>query len=367
VPLVARSGGNAYDGGSTSRTAVVVDVGGLDGIGVSNGLAHIGPGARLANVYTALDRRGLTIPAGSCPNVALGGHALGGGVGLSGRALGLTLDRVRALDVVTADGALRTVDAQHDPDLFWALRGGGGGLGIVTRLHLAPAPNTAGAWFRMTWPASRRAAAVEAWDGFAPGAPNALTSILSLTSTGAAAFGQFLGGEARLRDLVRPLGGVLTTGSASRLALNKRWAGCSEPTLAGCAHLPRASFDGSSIYVDRRLSAAARAAFVHAADTGATLLCDAYGGAISGVAPDATAFVHRDVRFSVQIVSYAPFATARARVRTARGRIARFGNGQAYQNYPDKDLGHPRRAYFASNLARLDAVTAAVDPGNRFR
>jgi len=77
--------------------------------------------------------------------------------------------------------------------------------------------------------------------------------------------------------------------------------------------------------------------------------------------------VHRDVRFSVQVISYAPFVTARARVRTARGRIAGFGNGQAYQNYADTDLRHPRRAYFASNLARLDAITAAVDPANRFR
>ena len=77
--------------------------------------------------------------------------------------------------------------------------------------------------------------------------------------------------------------------------------------------------------------------------------------------------MHRDVRFSVQIVSYAPFATARSRVRAARARIARFGNGQAYQNYPDLDLRHARRKYFGANLARLDAVTAAVDPDNRFR
>ena len=132
--------------------------------------------------------------------------------------------------------------------------------------------------------------------------------------------------------------------------------------------MPRATFDASSIYVADAARRAGRRAFVDAADTGASLVLDAYGGAINRVAPDATAFVHRDVRFSVQIVSYTSFATARSRVRRARARIAPFGNGQAYQNYADLDLRDPlARLLRRATSPRLRAVKAAVDPANRLR
>ena len=97
------------------------------------------------------------------------------------------------------------------------------------------------------------------------------------------------------------------------------------------------------------------------------MILDSYGGAISRVAPDATAFVHRDVRFCVQILSYASIPTARSRVRRARGRIAPYGNGGAYQNYADPDLNGALRAYYGSNLGRLRQIKAAVDPADRFR
>ena len=121
------------------------------------------------------------------------------------------------------------------------------------------------------------------------------------------------------------------------------------------------------MYFAKPLSASARSAFVAAADGGASLVCDAYGGVINEVAADATAFVHRANRFSVQIVSYAPIGSARPRVRRARAKIAPFGNGQAYQNYADLDLRNPLRAYYGSNLARLRTIKAAVDPADRFR
>src|SRR4051794_212195 len=124
VPLVARSGGHAYNGGSTSGEAVVLDIGGLNGFALDGDVATVGPGLRLLELYTALARRGAGVAAGSCPSVAVGGLALGGGMGLAGRALGLTADRVVAFDVVGADGRRRRIDARTDEDLFWALRGG---------------------------------------------------------------------------------------------------------------------------------------------------------------------------------------------------------------------------------------------------
>ena len=102
-----------------------------------------------------------------------------------------------------------------------------------------------------------------AWDDLAPGAPDALTSMCTLTATGATAFGQYLGTETALRRLVAPLaaiGGVrFSAGTDSFLALQRRWAGCSEgESTAACVAVPRASFDASSIYVADPLSASCR-------------------------------------------------------------------------------------------------------------
>ena len=386
VPLVARAGGHAYNGASTSRDAVVIDVRRLDRVAVAGAgsdalgraaladldrgpMVTAGPGVRLIDLYARLSRRGLTVPAGSCPTVRLGGLATGGGMGLAGRGLGLTLDRVRAIDVVTADGELRRVEG--DDDLFWALRGGGGNFGIVTALHLRARRVERAAWFRVSYPAASREEALAAWDDLAPDAPDDLTAIFTLTGSGATAFGQFLGGERALRRIVAPLarvpGASLSAGRSPYLDLQRRWAGCADGGLPACRRYEPSLFAASSMYVSKRLPAAGRRAFVDAAGTGATLILDAYGGAIGRVAPTATAFVHRNVRFSVQILSYTSLGTARDRVRRARARIAPYGNGQAYQNYADPDLRNARRAYYGRNYERLVRVKAQVDPANRFR
>jgi FAD/FMN-containing dehydrogenase len=369
VPLVARSGGHAYNGASTSNTAVVVDLGGLDSISLSGGTATIGPGARNIDVYAKLARSGAAIPSGSCPTVGFGGLVLGGGMGLAGRSLGLTLDRVTSFQAVTADGAASRIDGR-DEDLFWALRGGGGNFAIVTAVRVRVARIRQAAWFFASWPAGAREEVLGAWDDLAPGAPSALTSICTLTSGGVTAFGQYLGSESALRRLVAPLarvpGGRFSAGTSSWLALQRRWAGCADGGLAACRREDRSTFDAASVYVSRRLTGRAREAFVDAADTGAALVCDSYGGAVNRVPADATAFVHRDARFSVQVLSYAPLATAKSRVRRAWATIAPFGDGEAYQNYPSLSLDHPLQWWYGANLPRLRSIKAAVDPNGRF-
>jgi FAD/FMN-containing dehydrogenase len=355
VPLVSRSGGHGYNGDSTSNDAVVVDVGGLDGIAYAGGIATLGPGARMLDVYTALARRGVTVPAGSCPTVAVGGLVLGGGMGLAGRAFGLTLDRVKSFDVVTADG--RRHRHLGDGDLFWALRGGGGSFAIVTAVRLRARHVDRAAFFRINYSRGARAEALAAWDALAPHAPSALTAILTLSAAGATAFGQYLGSEATLRRLIAPLGGTPVTGSADYLTVQRRWAG---------APSGRSTFAASSLYVRRRLGAKGRAAFLAAADTGATLILDAYGGALNRPHRADTAFPHRDERFSVQLLSYTSIPVARTRVKRARALIAPYGNG-AYANYADPDLSGPLHAYYGANLPRLQHVKRAVDPANRFR
>src|SRR5919108_4195119 len=371
VGLVSRSGGHAYNGASSSNDAVVIDVGRLDRVALSGGVATIGPGARNIDVYAGLARHGVTVPSGSCPMVGAGGLITGGGMGLAGRELGLALDRVTSFDVVTADGQLRRADASHEEDLFWALRGGGGSFGIVTAIGLRVRPVSSAAWFFASFPRSSAGEALAAWDGLVPGASSALTSIFTIPPSGnVTALGQYFGSESALRRLVAPLAAVrgarLSAGTSGYLALQRRWAGCADGGLATCHSDPRTLFAGSSVYVAKRLSAPARADFLAAAGKGTTLVLDAYGGAVNDVAPDASAFVHRNARFSVQILSYAgDLATARSRVARARALIDPHGNGQACQNYADPNLAEAAHAYYGANYPRLQSVKAAVDPDNR--
>jgi FAD/FMN-containing dehydrogenase len=374
VGLVSRSGGHAYNGASSSNDAVVIDVGRLDRVALSGGVATIGPGARNIDVYAGLARHGVTVPSGSCPMVGAGGLVTGGGMGLAGRELGLTLDRVTSFDVVTADGRLRRAGASSDEDLFWALRGGGGSFGIVTAIRLRVRRVRSAAWFFASFPRSSAGEALAAWDELAPDASSALTSIFTVpgASGSVTALGQYFGSEAALRRLVAPLAGVrgarLSAGTSGYLDLQKRWAGCADGGLPACRRFERSTFAASSVYVSRRLSAVGRRALLEAAGKGTTLVLDAYGGAVNDVAPDATAFVHRNARFSVQILSYAgDLATARSRVARARALIDPHGNGQAYQNYADPNLADAAHAYYGANYPRLQSVKAAVDPDNRFR
>jgi FAD/FMN-containing dehydrogenase len=393
VRLAIRSGGHSYAGYSTIENGVMVDLRRLRGVRLNrgNGIATIGPGAQLIDIYSALAAHGATIPGGSCPSVGIGGHSLGGGMGLAGRNLGLACDRIRAARIVTADGRVLRCDPSHHPDLFWALRGAGGGsFGIVTQLELATARASHASWFLCSWPWSMASEVLNAWQKLAPHAPAALTSIFTL-ATGAShptvtAIGQYFGAEAKLRRLIAPLtkidGASLSIGTSGYLELQRRWAGCLHGSPAAChtrgtrpgGTLARARFAAKSDYVDQPLSARARAQLVSAVErrqgASGALVFDAYGGAINKVATGATAFVHRDQLFCVQELAYFGPSGQRPALRWLRSvhsALRPHASGEAYQNYTDPDLAGWRQAYYASNYARLTQVKGTYDPDNRFR
>src|SRR4051794_8242926 len=390
VRLVARSGGHSYGGYSTTTDGVVLDLSALHGVHVSGGRATVGPAARLIDVQRALTHRGVTVPSGSCPTVGIGGLALGGGHGLAGRRFGLTSDNLVAARVVTADGRVRHVDADTNEDLYWACRGGGGGnFGVVTSLTLRTHRASRAAYFFISWPWAQAGEAIAAWQRFAPHAPPALTSILSLGTTGGhgaprvSALGQYFGGEADLRRLVRPLtavaGASLSTGTSSYFTMVLRWAGCLDGGLAACHRSTRSSFRAKSDYFDSPVGPRGRALMIDwierrqrtpSLGSGALLL-DAYGGALNRPAADATAFVHRDMLFSLQYLAYFGGAAAgRASRRWINGvwhALRPHVSGEAYQNYIDPDLDHWQRAYYGSNLHRLREIKKQVDPDFRFR
>jgi FAD/FMN-containing dehydrogenase len=384
VRVRARSGGHSYAGYSTASRGVVLDLRHLDRITVDQelGTATVGAGAQLIDVYHQLAAAGLTVPGGSCPSVGIAGVTLGGGFGLAARHFGLTIDSLAAVEIVTADGQLRSVDAGSDPDLLWALKGGGGGnFGVVTAFTFATHPMPASStYFEVTWPWSAAGEAIEAWQTWAPRATDGVTSILHLESAGPRIFanGQYIGQFDQLPAVVKPLldatgAHLVVNAEMSYMQIQVLLAGCQGHTTAAChtvgtapgGVMPRETFNAKSDYVAEPLPAQGRAAMIAAAEhPGAgDLLCDAYGGAISRVASSATAFVHRDPLFCIQY--YGAGASADW-IDQAWHKLRPFVSGMAYQNYIDPALDGWQHAYYGHNLARLEATRARVDPHHFF-
>lgn len=408
VRLTARCGGHSYAGYSSDDGGLVIDVTSMAGTEVTGEATTVRAGTRLVDVYNGLFEQGVTIPAGSCPTVGVSGLTLGGGIGLIGRRWGLTSDRLREVELVTAAGDLVRASATDNPDLFWGCRGGGGGnLGIATAFvyDRVPAPPVV-SWFEHTWAWADARRVLAAWQAFAPTAPRELFMIAKaqtakvtpspVGSPNVAVAGQWLGSPDGLRAAIAPFlaeAGPPANeqwGSGSYLDGVLFWAGCQGDSVAQC-HLPGQTPDGNqprltykakSHYFDRPMDAGGLDAMIAAidqrqADTGLSdgvLQLDSLGGAFDDIAADATAYVHRNASYHCQLLSYwtagDPADTVAANfawIDAAYRALAPSANGQAYQNYIDPDLADWPTAYYATNLPRLQAVKRAWDPDDVFR
>ncbi|MFJ8045792.1 FAD-binding oxidoreductase [Kitasatospora sp. NPDC096147] len=397
-----RSGGHCY-GGWSSDAPLVIDLAALDSVRVTEGQAELGPGTPLMTVYAALARHGVTIPAGSCPTVGLAGLALGGGHGVTSRAYGLTCDSLLSAEVVLADGRTVRCDPDHEPELFWALRGGGNGnFGIVTSLRLRthPAPDCTVFQYSWDWPEAGRALAE--WQRWAYAAPDRLWSNFHVWTRpdgpSVDAGGILLGPAEELRQLTAPL--LARTGRTTSERVVTRpyldtmlaYAGCStDPTPAGptpadgdpadriptareCLDQERRAFAAASHFFDdflpdRALTELRR--FAERRDSvEASISFTALGGAVNRVPAADTAFRHRSSVLLAQLIAEWPAdADPAPRLRwvaDARTALAPYANGHAYQNYRDPTLTDWRIAYYGEHLPRLRAVKAAYDPDRTF-
>lgn len=388
IETVARSGGHSFAGLSSTH-GLVIDLAAMDGVRLEGELATIGAGARLGGVYDALDDHGVTIAAGCGPTVGIGGLTLGGGLGILGRTHGLTCDQLRGARLVLADGSVIECDEHHEPDLFWAIRGGGS-LGVVTRLQMRTVPSPRTTTFHLTWPAGDTPGLVAAWQSWAPDAPDELSASLLVTAgpdpdrpPTPHVFGAFQGelrqAEGLLDDLVARVGDApvarQTDTTSYRSAKERLVEIGGEFALA--AHGPDAERRHGyhkSEYFDRLLPPSAIDAVSdlltqRPAGVGCELDLMPWGGSYNRVHPQSTAFVHRTDRFLVRYaVSVDPSAPSGHR-EEARHWLDRawltlhpHGTGRAYQNFPDPALDHDQLAYHGDNLDRLEAVRDAYDP-----
>jgi FAD/FMN-containing dehydrogenase len=400
LPLAVRSGGHSYGGWSTGP-GLVIDTAPLAAVSVGAGTVTVGAGARLVDVYAALAAAGVGIAAGSCPTVGIAGLTLGGGLGVLSRAWGLTCDSLVSADIVTADGRVLTCDERREPELFWALRGAGmGSFGVVTSLVLRTQPVTSLALGSLEFPWSLASGVVSAWQSWIAKGPDALWSNVHLEAVPGATpsirvHATYLGDRKDLDAQFDTLLGV-TGAPTDRSSTNISYAaamlleaGCFGKTVAQChlkgqtpeAQLERETYAGKSLVIPVALDAARVSALVGGMDrltqtanagSGAVII-DALGGAVSRVAPDATAFPHRGALAVAQLIGSWAATASQATVdatngwlRTYHGTLSGAVGGNAYANYADPDLADWSRAYYGANYARLQRVKAMYDPGEVF-
>ena len=392
LAVTARSGGHGYTGNSAT-TGMVIDVGNMSSIVVGNGTATIGAGAKLVDIYDQLSTQGVCIPSGTCPTIGIAGITQGGGIGVVDRAYGLTCDHLVSAQVVLADGAIVTCDAGTHADLFWALRGGGGGnFGIVASMTFNTFATQDVTSFGATFAWADAANVLAAWQAWPQTLPDTLWAGLVLS--GPQAFqvsGIFIGGESDFMPIwtqfLASAGATPTTqGIQPESFRDAMLASCGGMTVSQC-HLgsetgdglvSRTAFAATSDFFDAALPTAGIAALLAALSaqqgSGLIVIMDLMGGAIARVAPDATAFVHRNALFSAQYyiqsglgVPDSVVTNARSVVSGMRAAMSAWSSGEAYQNYLDPNLANWQSAYYGANYARLVQVKAAYDPTQMFK
>jgi FAD/FMN-containing dehydrogenase len=369
IPIAARSGGHSYAGYSTPNGGLVIDVSRVKKITIKDdGTVQVGAGAHLSDVYAALAARGRALPGGSCPTVGVAGLTLGGGIGVLSRPYGLTCDHLKSAHVVTGEGELVRADAGHHSDLFWALRGGGGGQGgIVTDLTFTTVAAPTVTVFSLTFPPTATAAALSAWSQWIHAAPPAITAVCHV-NTGTATdptptnriVGTFVGTPAKLpphlSTLIAAVGVRPTTqrsASYTYLKAMKYFAG---------SGTGREKFRAASRILDGTLTQthAQQITDLMTGRRGLVLLFDALGGEVAGFSPAETAFVHRKAVASVQI--YTSSASGDPAVLALQQALTPVTGPGSYVNYLNANQKGWADAYWGKNTARLKKVVKKYDP-----
>ena len=377
LAVSVRSGGHSALGHGTNDDGLVVDLQHLDEVDVldrAQRLVRVGGGATWGRVAAALDEHGWGISSGDTADVGVGGLTLGGGIGWLVRRSGLAVDSLVGARVVTADGRLVSASAEENPDLFWALRGGGGNFGVVVDFDFVAQEVAAVRYGTVTYELEDATRLVARWRDAMRSAPDELSSTLVLPPRmpGAPPTAMVLlcyaGPEGTLRtvgdDAIAPLldlGTVTTWNVGERRYREVLEQAAFPPGLRLVARnaLVPALDDGLVDAIDR----------MHRTAPGSAFALRSLGGAFGRVPADATAFAHRDAEAMVVLGLVLPAATPEEDVERGLAlwpEVAAFGTGtyvgfQGSAGPADVAAAYPRTTY-----DRLAAVKRAYDPGNVF-
>lgn len=370
LPVAVRGGGHQIAGAAVVADGVVLDLSPMRYADISaDGTVSVGGGALLGDLDRATDRVGRVVPAGTVSHTGVGGLTLGGGVGWLSPRLGLTCDSLISVDLVTAAGETRTVDAGTDPDLFWALRGLGANFGVATRFVFRTHPQGPVVAGRSEIPLDRAAEVLTRIGACAAELPRALGVLARLERPAAV---PVLGVEwvwsadpADAAAAIRPLG--LPAGTVR----TRRFPAVQTTVDHRFPH-------GGRYYLKPAQLAELGPAQAEALVEGATrfpagdpqLEVLRLGGAVADVPQEATAFPGRAAAFAVNVTARADDpaleAAQRRWARETHAVIAGLGTGGAYLNFADRELDLAT-VLGAPVHDRLRRVKHRLDPDDVFR
>lgn len=375
VKLRIRSGGHHYEGYSTGTDNLVIDTTFMNSIQVNcdDDMVEVQAGTRLINLYETLSKCGYTFPGGTCPTVAISGLVLGGGIGLSARYLGLAADSLVEAEMIDARGNRLTVSNCRHSNLFWALRGAGGGnFGVVTsyKFHLSKVAKIT--LIQLEWHNNRpaRLEFLKVWQEWLKNLDRRITAFGGIYKQGAWTNAFFYGRPAEAEEILRPLLNI--PGITLR---NIEYVDFFDAVKEIGKHYPDGeAFKSGGRFVQRRLSQEQLEKLINIMDnapTDAASFISVYslGGAVKDINIDHTAFFYRHADY-IMGVSSTWKTEEEARVHTqwvATGYryIYTFSEG-SFINFPYSDVPNYMQAYYGKHIQRLECVKQRYDPHNVF-
>ncbi len=380
--LAVRSGGHSIAGHGTTDSGLVIDLRGMSKIEIeaNERTAWVETGATALQVTEALASRGLVVGFGDTGSVGIGGITLAGGIGFLVRKLGLTIDSLLAAEVVTADGRHLSVDAEHHADLFWAIRGGGGNFGVVTRLRFRLHELTHFTGGILVLPATP--ATIAGFTAAAMAAPEELSAIANILPAPPLPFlpaevhGRlviiamiaFAGDGASADRAIAPFRSLATphadmVRAGPYLAMYQPEDPNQHPVVAV-----------RTMFVDSIDASRAGVVFEQLSKAGTAMRAvqiRVLGGAAGRVPSDATAYAHRSKPILVNAAAFYEGETDRGGARqwtTDLWKTLQPNDDAAYVGFLGGDgPARMHAAYPGSTWDRLAAIKASYDPTNLFR
>lgn len=373
LKVAPRSGGHSYIGASTANGTMVLDLRQLPGginYDAASGQVTVTPATGLYAIHQALAAASRGIPTGTCPSVGAAGHALGGGLGAQSRHAGLLCDQLTSASVVLPSGQAVTASAANNPDLFWALRGGGGGnFGVTTSLTFATFPTKDVDVVDLNFPAQSFAQVLVGWQNWLRTADRNSWALADSTTDA-------MGTHCRIMATC-PAGSGNSVAAAIISAVGMQPTGTENHTfnyldlvrylaVNNLNPSPLGYVGGSDVFPTVNAAVAQGiASAVNAFPRGAgrmLAIMHALDGALATVAPGATAFPWRRQSALVQwyVETSGSPAAATSWLNTAHQAVQPYSVG-GYVNYIEAN--QPASRYFGANLSRLTAVRQKYDPG----
>ena len=387
VLLAIRGGGHNIAGNALCDGGLVIDLSRMKAAKVDAKARRvtIEGGATLADLDAATQAHGLATPVGINSTTGLAGLTLGGGFGWLSRKYGMTIDNLESVEAVTAAGEVVKASAKEHPDLFWALRGGGGNFGVVTRfeyrLHPVGPEVLSGL---IVYPMSEAKPVLKQYRDFMKQAPDELTvwTVLRLApplpflpadahGKGIAALAVFYAGDPKQGErLIAPLRAFGNpVGEHIGMQPYTAWQQAFDPLLTAGARNYWKSHNFTSL--PDALFDAVVASLGQLPSPQCEIFFGAIGGATTRQAPDAAAYGHRDALYVMNVHGRWDTAGEDARgiawAREFFQASAPFASGGAYINFLTADEGDRVRSAYGANYDRLARVKRQYDPGNLFR